>query len=107
MMKVNALDLKRFYPSLAPNAFASEYKLFVYALQRQNEHTVPDTTAAFCVVCTQFPDQMERLRPCTQLYVSIDASNPVELKAVDRPIFSDFWERFLACVDLLAKKGQR
>lgn len=50
---------------------------------------------------------MERLRPCTQLYVSIDASNPVELKAVDRPIFSDFWERFLACVDLLAKKGQR
>ena len=43
----------------------------------------------------------------TQLYISIDAPTPEELKAVDRPLFGDFWERFLACVDLLREKRQR
>lgn len=32
----------------------------------------------------QFPAQMEDLVPCTQLYVSIDASNAAELKEIDR-----------------------
>ena len=50
---------------------------------------------------------MESLRPCTQLYISVDAPTADELKAVDRPLFSDFWERFLACVDLLREKKQR
>jgi tRNA wybutosine-synthesizing protein 1 len=36
---------------------------------------------------------MEALVPVTQLYISIDAPTPEELKAVDRPLFSDFWER--------------
>jgi tRNA wybutosine-synthesizing protein 1 len=26
---------------------------------------------------------------------------------VDRPLFPDFWQRFLECVDALARKGQR
>lgn len=26
---------------------------------------------------------------------------------MDRPLFEDFWERFLACLDALSKKGQR
>ena len=30
-----------------------------------------------------------------QLYVSVDAATKESLKAVDRPLFSDFWERFL------------
>ena len=50
---------------------------------------------------------MESLRPCTQLYISVDAPTEPELKAVDRPLFGDFWERFLACVDLLREKKQR
>ena len=43
----------------------------------------------------------------TQLYISVDAPTASELKAVDRPLFPDFWERFLACVDLLRAKRQR
>ena len=30
-----------------------------------------------------------------QLYVSVDAATKDSLKAIDRPLFSDFWERFL------------
>jgi wyosine [tRNA(Phe)-imidazoG37] synthetase (radical SAM superfamily) len=32
----------------------------------------------------QFPDRIKQLNPVTQLYVSVDASNPEALKAVDR-----------------------
>ena len=59
------------------------------------------------VTNAQFPEQMETLRPCTQLYISVDAPTATELKAVDRPLFVDFWERFLQCVDLLREKRQR
>ena len=63
--------------------------------------------STFMVTNAQFPDQMETLKPCTQLYISVDAPTQDELKAVDRPLFTDFWERFLACVDLLRAKKQR
>jgi tRNA wybutosine-synthesizing protein 1 len=63
--------------------------------------------SSFMVTNAQFPEQMETLRPCTQLYISVDAPTAPELKAVDRPLFGDFWERFLACVDLLREKKQR
>lgn len=52
----------------------------------------------------QFPDQLRALGPVTQLYVSIDASTKDSLKKVDRPLFKDFWERFLACIDVLKEK---
>ncbi len=63
--------------------------------------------SSFLVSNAQFPAQMESLVPCTQLYVSIDASNAEDLKRVDRPLFKDYWERFLECVDILSRKGQR
>lgn len=47
------------------------------------------------------------LEPVTQLYVSVDAATKDSLKKIDRPLFSDFWERFLGCLDALATKGQR
>jgi len=59
------------------------------------------------VTNAQFPEQMETLRPCTQLYISVDAPTATELKAVDRPLFPDFWERFVRCVELLREKQQR
>ena len=43
----------------------------------------------------------------TQLYVSVDAATREELKAIDRPLFSDFWERFRECLTLLRDKRQR
>jgi len=63
--------------------------------------------SSFLVSNAQFPAQMESLVACTQLYVSIDASNAEDLKRVDRPLFKDYWERFLECVDILRSKGQR
>ena len=36
--------------------------------------------SSFLVSNAQFPAQMETLVPCTQLYVSIDASNAADLK---------------------------
>ena len=63
--------------------------------------------STFLVSNAQFPDKMENLRAVTQLYVSIDAATPESLKEIDRPLFSDFWERFISSIDSLAKKGQR
>ena len=38
------------------------------------------------------------------MYISIDAATRDALKAVDRPLFPDFWERFLRSIDSLAQK---
>ena len=63
--------------------------------------------STFLVTNAQFPDAIAALEPVTQLYVSIDAGNEAALKAVDRPLFADFWARFLACLDALKRKRQR
>lgn len=52
-----------------------------------------------------FPSSLPRnLTPVTQLYVSVDASTKDSLKKVDRPLFRDFWERFLDSLRALAAK---
>lgn len=39
--------------------------------------------------------------------MSIDASNKESLKKIDRPLFKDFWQRFLDSLTALSDKGQR
>jgi tRNA wybutosine-synthesizing protein 1 len=63
--------------------------------------------SSFLVTNAQFPEEIKTLKPVTQLYVSIDAGTKDSLKKVDRPLFKDFWERYLACLDELRSKGQR
>ncbi|KAJ3073590.1 S-adenosyl-L-methionine-dependent tRNA 4-demethylwyosine synthase [Podochytrium sp. JEL0797] len=63
--------------------------------------------SSFLVTNAQFPELIRKLKPITQLYLSIDAGTKESLKKVDRPLFSDFWERFHGCLDELAKKEQR
>jgi tRNA wybutosine-synthesizing protein 1 len=63
--------------------------------------------STFLVTNAQFPTEIRRLTPVTQLYVSVDASSKEELRKVDRPLFKDFWERFQACMDALRVKEQR
>jgi tRNA wybutosine-synthesizing protein 1 len=63
--------------------------------------------STFLVTNAQFPEPMKTIPPVTQLYLSIDAGDKVALKEVDRPLHKDFWERMLACVDLLATKPER
>ena len=47
------------------------------------------------------------MSPVTQLYVSVDASTKDSLKKIDRPLFKDFWERFMESLKALSEKGQR
>ena len=54
-----------------------------------------------------YVDGFRALEPVTQLYVSVDAATRDTLKAIDRPLFKDFWERFLECLRLLRDKHQR
>lgn len=44
------------------------------------------------------------LVPVTQLYVSVDASTKDSLKKIDRPLFKDFWPRFLDSLKALGEK---
>ncbi|KAL1813078.1 hypothetical protein DCAR_0625360 [Daucus carota subsp. sativus] len=63
--------------------------------------------STFLVTNAQFPEKIKALRPITQLYVSVDAATKESLKAVDRPLFGDFWERFLDSLKSLREKKQR
>ena len=60
--------------------------------------------SSFLVTNAQFPDEIKSLEPVTQLYVSVDAATKESLKKIDRPLFKDFWERFLACLRALKDK---
>ena len=60
--------------------------------------------SSFLVCNAQHPDQLATLKPVTQLYVSIDASNKESLRKIDRPLHRDFWERFQRCLEILREK---
>ncbi len=63
--------------------------------------------STFLVTNAQFPDRIQNLHPVTQLYVSVDAATPSSLKAIDRPLFPDYWERFVGSLTALRDKAQR
>ncbi|PFH37357.1 radical SAM domain-containing protein [Besnoitia besnoiti] len=71
----------------------------------QNLHQQHIST--FLVTNAQFPDALQTLPPVTQLYLSVDAANAADLKRLDQPLFADYWERFLSCLELLKEKRQR
>lgn len=57
--------------------------------------------SSFLVSNGQHPDAVASIGPLTQLYLSVDAGTPETLKAIDRPLFDDYWERLLASCDAL------
>lgn len=63
--------------------------------------------SSFLVTNAQFPEEIRNLSPVTQLYVSVDASTKDSLKKIDRPLFKDFWQRFLDSLKALSAKQQR
>ncbi|KAI7726791.1 hypothetical protein M8C21_010783 [Ambrosia artemisiifolia] len=63
--------------------------------------------STFLVTNAQFPDKIVSLNPITQLYVSVDAATKDNMKAIDRPLFGDFWERFVDSLKALKDKQQR
>ena len=63
--------------------------------------------STFLVTNGQHPHAIATLTPVTQLYVSVDAPTPTQLIAIDRPLFSDAWERLQESLTLLKDKRQR
>jgi len=63
--------------------------------------------STFLVTNAQYPEQIEKIDKCTQLYLSIDAPNKELMKKIDRPLFDDFWERTLKSLDLLKSRDYR
>jgi len=63
--------------------------------------------STFLVTNGQHPQQIDSIRPITQLYVSVDAPTPESLIAIDRPLFSDAWDRLKQSLCSLKNKGQR
>jgi len=63
--------------------------------------------SSFLVTNAQFPEKIAQLKPVTQLYVSVDASTKESLKKVDRPLFRDFWDRFVGSLKAIGDKRQR
>ncbi|XP_010219592.1 PREDICTED: S-adenosyl-L-methionine-dependent tRNA 4-demethylwyosine synthase-like, partial [Tinamus guttatus] len=77
-----------------------EINRFLKLLHQQN-------ISSFLVTNAQFPEEIRNLEPVTQLYVSVDASTKESLKKIDRPLFKDFWQRFLDSLTALSEKQQR
>ncbi|KAK7171624.1 hypothetical protein R3I93_004049 [Phoxinus phoxinus] len=77
-----------------------EINTFLRLLHQQN-------ISSFLVTNAQFPEEIRNLVPVTQLYVSVDASTKDSLKKIDRPLFKDFWQRFLDSLKALGEKQQR
>ena len=61
-------------------------------------------TSSFLVTNAQFPEEIKRVPPVTQFYISLDGSTKEGLKKLDRPLFRDFWERFNACVEAVRER---
>jgi len=63
--------------------------------------------STFLVTNATYPEQIKNLVPITQLYLSVDAPNKVLLKEVDKPLFSDYWERLNQSLTYLSEKKAR
>ncbi len=63
--------------------------------------------STFLVTNAQYPEQIEKIENITQFYISVDAPNKVLLKEIDRPLFSDYYERLIKSLEIMNKKGFR
>ena len=60
--------------------------------------------STFLVTNAQYPDAIRELQTITQLYLSLDAPDQDTLKELDKPLFPDFWERYMQSIRETAKK---
>jgi tRNA wybutosine-synthesizing protein 1 len=112
----NKIKMMRGVPGVRAERFAEAMRIRHCALSlvgepifypHINEFTAllhKERISSFLVCNAQHPDQLAALKPVTQLYVSIDASNRDSLRRIDRPLHRDFWERFQRCLDILREK---
>jgi len=72
-----------------------------------NEIFNENNISTFLVTNAQYPEHIKKLKPVTQLYLSLDAPNKELLKQIDKPIFEDYWERLNKSLKYLKAKKQR
>ncbi|MBU2476667.1 4-demethylwyosine synthase TYW1 [Candidatus Micrarchaeota archaeon] len=63
--------------------------------------------STFLVTNGQYPEAIKKLKPVTQLYLSMDAPNKELMKKIDVPLFNDYWSRFNNSLKAIAKKKTR
>lgn len=63
--------------------------------------------STFIVTNAQYPEAIKRLNTVTQLYLSLDAPNKEILKEIDKPLFTDYWKRYIKSIEETAKKKYR
>ncbi|MBU0979588.1 MAG: 4-demethylwyosine synthase TYW1 [Nanoarchaeota archaeon] len=63
--------------------------------------------STFLVSKGQYPEEIRKLRPVSQLYLSLDGPTRELVEEIDKPVFKDHWERLEKSLDELAKKNQR
>jgi len=63
--------------------------------------------SSFLVTNGQFPEALRALPRVTQLYVSCDSADREALASVGRPLFRDFWERYLESLEILRSRPER
>jgi tRNA wybutosine-synthesizing protein 1 len=63
--------------------------------------------STFMVTNAQYPEEIKTLHRVTQLYLSIDAPSKELLKKIDRPLFTDYWERMNKSLEYCAQKKDR
>jgi len=63
--------------------------------------------STFLVTNGQYPEEIEKLRQVTQLYLSVDSPNKKLLKQIDVPLFKDYWNRFEKSLVAFSKKKFR
>ena len=63
--------------------------------------------STFLVTNAQYPEQIKNLKPITQLYISLDVATKDLLKNIDKPLFSDYWERLNKSLMYMREKKQR
>lgn len=85
-------------PFISSHVLTYVYPLPPKSLVLKNEKRVCHDLLMLCLCC------IRNLTPVTQLYVSVDASTKESLKKIDRPLFRDFWSRFLDSLKALSEK---
>ncbi len=61
----------------------------------------------FLVTNAQYHEQIKKLTPVTQLYLSLGATSEEQLKEIEKPLLPNSWERLNKSLEELAKKQCR
>jgi tRNA wybutosine-synthesizing protein 1 len=109
------VDMEKFEESLVPNHFAISLSGEPTLYPKLPElvkflKSLKTTKSVFIVTNGQEPKMLEKLASealPTQIYLSINAPNPIMFEMVNRPILRDGWKRFSRSLEIFSKMKTR